>query len=142
MTGHLKTFNAGKKININAQYMRPSTDPHEPYFHLAEVMTVHMMIERGMVRSYTSVIHPFHLHFHQPPAAGQAPQQNGNASGGQGGASAYTSQARVSTSQYAGLPHLQRNIMEFLINQPPNDEGVHVGTVARGVSGADASQIR
>lgn len=32
--------------------------------------------------------------------------------------------------------------MEFLANQPPNDEGVHVGTVARGIHGTDAGQIR
>ena len=38
-------------------HMRPSTDPHEPYFHLAEVMTVHMILERGMVSIYTLAIH-------------------------------------------------------------------------------------
>lgn len=57
MTGHLKTFNAGKKVHVSATHMRPSTDPHEPYFHIAEVMTVHMILERGMVSIYASTIH-------------------------------------------------------------------------------------
>jgi hypothetical protein len=32
--------------------------------------------------------------------------------------------------------------MEFLHAQPPNDEGVHVGAIARSVQGGDAAQIR
>ena len=56
-------------------------------------------------------------------------------------ASAYTSQSRVPTSPFAGLPVLQRTIMEFLTSQPPSDEGVHVGAVARAVGG-EAGKIR
>lgn len=63
MTGHLKTFNAGKKVHLSANYMRPSTDPHELYFHLAEVMTVHMILDRGMVSIYALAIH-FHFFLH------------------------------------------------------------------------------
>jgi replication factor A2 len=57
------------------------------------------------------------------------------------GASAYTSQSRAPTNQFAGLPTLQRSIMEFLTSQPYNDEGVHVGAIARAVGG-EAGKIR
>jgi len=122
VTGHLKTFSGSSRVHVSAMHMRPSTDPHEPYFHLAEVMTVHMILERGM-----------------PPAPGQAPQIQSNVNA-PGGPSSYTAQSRVSTSQYASLPHLQRNIMEFLATQSP-DDGVHVGAIARGIHGTDAGQI-
>lgn len=32
--------------------------------------------------------------------------------------------------------------MEYLIEQPSNHEGVHVGAIARAVQGGDAAQIR
>jgi hypothetical protein len=47
VTGNLKTF--GNKRYINAQHIRPSTNPHELYFHLGEAMVTNLMIERGMV---------------------------------------------------------------------------------------------
>ncbi|KIM87163.1 hypothetical protein PILCRDRAFT_815629 [Piloderma croceum F 1598] len=121
VTGNLKTF--GNKRYINAQHIRPSTNPHELYFHLGEAMVTNLMIERGM-----------------PPGPGQTAQQNGVVASGSG-ASAYTTQSRAQTSQFAGLPPLQRSIMEFLHSQPPNDEGVHVGAIARSVQGGDAAQI-
>lgn len=32
--------------------------------------------------------------------------------------------------------------MEFLVAQPSNSEGVHVGAIARAIQGGDAAQIR
>jgi len=121
VTGNLKMF--GSKRYINAQHIRPSTDAHELYFHLGEAMTVDLIIARGM-----------------PPAPGQITQLNGTTTSGTG-ASAYTTQSRAPTNQFAGLPQLQRNIMEFLVGQPSNSEGVHVGAIARAVQGGDAVQI-
>jgi len=119
VTGNLKMF--GNKRYINAQHIRPSTNPHELYFHLGEAMTVNVIIARGM-----------------PPGPGQTAQQIGAVTGGLG-SSAYTTQSRAPTSQFAGLPPLQREIMDFLVAQP-HSEGVHVGAIARAVRG-DAAQI-
>jgi len=119
VAGNLKMF--GTKRYINATYLRPCTDPHELYFHLAEVMTVDLVFERGM-----------------PGGPVRDTQQGGLSVGGQAGA--YTTQSQAPTNQFAGLPPLQRSIMEFLMNQPHNEEGVHVGAIARAVGG-DAGNI-
>ena len=95
-------------------------------------MTVHMILERGIVSIYALTLISL-----QPPAPGQAPQSIGYAQGGD--APAYTTQSRSFTGQYANLPYLQRNIMDFPANQLPNDEDVHVLPIARGVH---AGQIR
>ena len=50
-------------MHVNAMHMRPSTDPHEPYFHLAEVMTAHVILEKGMVSIHASATH-FHFYLH------------------------------------------------------------------------------
>lgn len=52
VTGNLKMF--GSKRYINAQHIRPSTDPHEFYFHLGEALTTDLMITRGMVSIISS----------------------------------------------------------------------------------------
>jgi len=120
VTGNLKMF--GSKRYINVQHIRPSTNALEVYFHFGDAMTTNLIIARGM-----------------PPGPGQTAQQNAAATSGTG-ASAYATQSRAPTSQFAGLPPLQRNIMEFLVGQPAND-GVHVGAIARAVQGGDAAQI-
>jgi len=112
VTGNLKMF--GNKRYINATHLRPSTDSHELYFHLAEAMTVNLILDRGM------------------PGGPVRDAQSGTS---MDGPSAYTSQSRAPTNQFAGLPTLQRSIMEFLTSQPYNDEGVHVGAIARAVGG-------
>lgn len=47
VTGTLKKF--GNKRYINSTNIRPCTDPHELYFHLAEVLTTDLVISKGMV---------------------------------------------------------------------------------------------
>ena len=61
MTGHLKTFSSSTRVHVSATHMCPSINPYEPYFHLAEVMTVHMILERGIVSIYALTFH-FHLY--------------------------------------------------------------------------------
>lgn len=78
----------------------------------------------------------------QPPGPGQDAQQTTNTTNVQASGSAYTSQSRTTTNQFAGLPPLQKAIMDFLGNQPVHDEGVPVGAIARGVNSTDAHQIR
>lgn len=46
--GTLKSF--GGRNYINATHIRPCKDPHEPYFHTLEAMTVTLMFQRGPVR--------------------------------------------------------------------------------------------
>lgn len=81
------------------------------------------------------------------PNVPNAPQAGGAVV--QAGASAYTTQARATASQFATLPDLQRRIMEFLSEQPQQStsEGVHVSAIVRGVSSSgganmDATKIR
>ncbi|TFY83713.1 hypothetical protein EWM64_g296 [Hericium alpestre] len=118
-TGNLKTF--GNKRYINALNIRPVKDFHEIFFHLAEAMGITMIFERG-----------------PPSGAGQA-QPNG---AGQPSASAYTAQSRGASSmdKYAHLPPLPRRIIEFILQQPPNPEGVHIFAITRSVGG-DAAGI-
>lgn len=42
---------------------------------------------------------------------------------------------------YAHLPSIQRRIVEFMMNQPQQSEGIHVAAVARHIGG-DAHAIR
>lgn len=98
MTSHLKTFSSSTRVHVSATHMCPSINPYEPYFHLAEVMTVHMILERGIVSIYALTLISL-----QPPAPGQAPQSIGYAQGGD--APAYTTQSRSFTGQYANLPY-------------------------------------
>lgn len=61
------------------------------------------------------------------------------------GYSAYTSTAVGSGGgmgdQYASLKPLARRIIDFILAQPPTDEGVHVAAIARHVQ-TDAGSIR
>ncbi len=57
-------------------------------------------------------------------------------------ASPYSTLGNAAKSEYAHLSPLQRRILEFIANQPPSDEGVNVGNIAKAVAGHDAHQIR
>jgi replication factor A2 len=46
-TGPLKSF--GTKKYINGLHICPISDPHEVYYHIAEVIWVSLLLERGMV---------------------------------------------------------------------------------------------
>lgn len=51
--------------------------------------------------------------------------------------SAYATQTNLPgvNDQFSHLPKLQRDIMRFIIDQPPRDEGVHVGLIAKAILG-------
>ena len=53
VTGTIKTF--GTKKYINATHIRPVRDPHEPFYHVLEAMTVQLIFDRGPVRTLALV---------------------------------------------------------------------------------------
>ncbi|KAI0065399.1 replication protein A, subunit RPA32 [Artomyces pyxidatus] len=120
VTGTLKTF--GSKRYINAVHIRPVKDHMEIFFHLAEVMAVQLIFDRGPPNAHGQNV--------SPSAAGHA------------SASAYTAQSNnvAAGGAFSHLPPVQRGIIEFLLAQPENEEGTHVGAIARAV-GANADAI-
>ncbi|KAF9004673.1 replication protein A subunit RPA32 [Cyathus striatus] len=118
VTGGLKMF--GQKRYINATHIRPVQDFHEIYFHILEVITVSLILERG---------HP-----HGPKKVAPLPGA---------GASAYLNQnTSAASDEFASLPPLQRAIVRFILDQPPSDEGVHVAAIARAIgTDGDAHKI-
>ncbi|KAI0345172.1 replication protein A, subunit RPA32 [Trametopsis cervina] len=119
--GNLKSF--GNQRFINATHIRPVVDEHETYFHTLEACTVNLILQRG-----------------PPPRPGQElkPRVNGVPNG----TSPYAAQgsAAPQRDQYAHLPPIQRNIINFILSQPNHTDGVHVAAIARAVGG-DANAI-
>jgi len=60
--------------------------------------------------------------------------------------SAYSAQSNSTglPDQFGHLPPLQRAIINFIISQPPQEEGIHVAAIAKAIraSGEDAHKIR
>ncbi|KZT26524.1 replication protein A, subunit RPA32 [Neolentinus lepideus HHB14362 ss-1] len=112
VTGTLKTFN-GKRY-INATHIRPVKEPMETYFHDLECVYV--------------------THFFRHGPLGQG---NEGASSTGTNMSNYTTQASTAhREEWAHLNPVQRAILEFMASVPDdNDEGVHVGAIARAVQG-------
>ncbi len=50
----------------------------------------------------------------------------------------------MSREEYARLSPVQRKIVEFMVVQPPKEEGINVGAIAKALSGdvKDAAVIR
>ncbi|KAG2157200.1 replication protein A subunit RPA32 [Suillus clintonianus] len=118
VSGTLKMF--GSKRYVNATHIRPVKSPHELYFHLLEAMTVTLTWAKGA-----------------PPRPGQNPSTT-LPQGQVAGSSAYAAQSNApaaNNNQYSHLPKLEYAIITFLQSQPTNEEGVHVGAVARAVGG-------
>ncbi|KAG0707672.1 replication protein A subunit RPA32 [Suillus ampliporus] len=119
VSGALKMF--GSKRYVNATHIRLVKSPHELYFHLLEAMTVTLIWAKGA-----------------PPRPGQNPSTT-IPQGPVAGGSAYAVQSHSSVannSQYSHLPKLEYAIVTFMQNQPSNEEGVHVGAIARAVGGS------
>ncbi|KAI0636961.1 hypothetical protein C8Q77DRAFT_537691 [Trametes polyzona] len=116
--GSLKVF--GNKRYINATHIKPSSTD-ELLFHIAEVATVTLIFERG-----------------PPPRPSEGAHALMNrVNNTAGGPSAYTAQSSTSTTspgQFASLPPLQRQIIEFILSQPKRDEGIHVAAIARHIA--------
>ncbi|THH04183.1 hypothetical protein EW145_g5715 [Phellinidium pouzarii] len=126
VTGALKSF-SGKRY-INATNIRPSTDPHELYFHMMEVMYVTLVHQRG-----------------PPPRAGETISKvSASASTStNGNYSAYTTPTTTTAAsdKYPDVGPLARRIVEFILTQPTRPEGTHVAAIARHVK-VDAAAIR
>ncbi|OAX41970.1 replication protein A, subunit RPA32 [Rhizopogon vinicolor AM-OR11-026] len=121
VSGSLKMF--GNKRYVNANHIRPVKSPHEIYFHLLEAMTVTLIWQRGPP-----------LRPGQNPSTTVPPAVSSNVTG----SSAYTAQshtAAANNSQFSHLPKLQYAIVTFIQSQHANEEGVHVGAIARAVGG-------
>lgn len=122
-------------------------DPHETYFHILEAIAVTLMIDRGHVRCcLVLVITQFidrykHKQPSNPSLASQSKVQNSTSN-----LSAYSAQSNSTglPDQFGHLPQLQRAIINFIISQPPQEEGIHVAAIAKaiGASGEDARKIR
>ncbi|KAJ3550981.1 hypothetical protein NMY22_g84 [Coprinellus aureogranulatus] len=127
VTGGLKAF--GNRRYINTQHIRPVNDPHEPFFHTLESITVTLTLERG-----------------PPNASGQTqPRAAASKDVVMGDASAYAAPTTsMQSDAYAHLPKLQQAIVRFMAEQPPSSEGIHVFAIARAVGsgGSDAQKIR
>ncbi len=74
----------------------------------------------------------------QPPRPGQANQS----AVGTAGSSAYANQSTsAADTEYSHLPPVQRKIVQFILSQPPNHDGVHIAAIARAIGG-NAAEIR
>lgn len=116
VTGTIKQYNSKKYIN--ATHLARSSS-HEMDFHELEVCYLKKVLEKGA----------------SPKTGQQVSPANGQ--------SAYTAPSRSTTSdQFAHLPDVDRTIINFLLSQPQDEQGVHVGFIARAVGkGADAATI-
>jgi replication factor A2 len=128
VTGSIKVF--GSKKYINATHVRPVKHFHEVMFHTLDAMAALLMMERGMV-SYDMI---FSVAL---PSICLQPGSNGS------NASSYNAQSGSAAlkDRYAELPPIQRKIVQFIQSQPPSDEGVHIGAIARDIGG-DANAIK
>ncbi|KZT01754.1 replication protein A subunit RPA32 [Laetiporus sulphureus 93-53] len=119
--GSLKSF--GNKRYINANHIRKVTDTHEVLSHVSAAMVVTLMLERGP---------PL-----RPSEAGSIHTTNGGVTNQLVGSSVYVPQAQggLSREEYARLSPVQRKIVEFMVVQPPKEEGINVGAIAKALSG-------
>ncbi|KAJ6572909.1 N-acetyltransferase B complex non catalytic subunit-domain-containing protein [Mycena sp. CBHHK59/15] len=109
VTGALKTHN-GKK-HIHASNIRLVKDSNEVYFHLLEVISVHITLQKGL-----------------PPRPGQEQQQPAVQ-----GQSAYAVQSRPNNLPAMFSP-LADKVVNYLDSLPKNPEGTFVGDIAKALN--------
>ncbi|KAH9946108.1 replication protein A subunit RPA32 [Epithele typhae] len=90
----------------------------EVFFHALDVAATTLIFERGPTKRGSSI----------------SRVANGSASGATSAYAAQSHGGAASNSQFAGLPSLQKSIIEFMLKQPPNEDGINVGAIARHVS--------
>ncbi|KAI0647061.1 hypothetical protein C8Q79DRAFT_957591 [Trametes meyenii] len=123
--GTLKVF--GNKRYITATHIKPDRSAGELLFHILEAATVALILERGSPRR---------------PSEGASGLANNGSNGNVGAQSAYTAQsttAAASTTQFAHLPQLQQQIVNFILSQPRSEEGVHVAAIARHIAATNGA---
>jgi len=108
VTGSIKTHN--NKRHIHASNIRIVKDPSEVYFHILEVISVNVTLQKGL-----------------PSRSGQ--QQSGT----DNGQSAYTIQSRPSQAQKMFSP-MADEVVHYLQTAPPNPEGIFVGDIAKSLN--------
>jgi len=121
-TGGLKAF--GNKRYINATHLRPCVDSNEIMAHILQVFYVTTLFQKGARPP-------------RPSELGQGGTISTIVSGTAGGPSAYSVQAHNAAvvDHYSSLQPLHRQIVNFILSQPHNEEGVHVAAIARNVGG-------
>ncbi|KAJ7285762.1 hypothetical protein C8J57DRAFT_1168452 [Mycena rebaudengoi] len=107
VTGSIKTHNG--KRHIVASNIRVVKDPNEVYFHILEVISVNIVLQKGM-----------------PTGAGQ---EQGTARTD----SAYAVQTRPANAASLFSP-LADQIVQYLTSLPPNSDGFFVGDIARALN--------
>ncbi|KAJ7774502.1 replication protein A subunit RPA32 [Mycena maculata] len=106
VTGSIKTHN--DKRHIHASNIRLVKDPNEIYFHLLEVISTNVVLQKGL------------------PSQSGHEQQTGAVQG----QSAYTVQSRPTNS--GGLfSEMADKVVRYLSSLPPNPQGTYVGDIAK-----------
>ncbi|KAI0726629.1 replication protein A subunit RPA32 [Fomitopsis betulina] len=115
--GSLKSF--GNKRYINATHLHRIRDHNEVNFHFLEAFTIELIFQKG------------------PPLRPSEAGSRGAIANDSANASAYDPPSSSATRMepYAHLPSIQRRIVEFMMNQPQQSEGIHVAAIARHIGG-------
>ncbi|WWC96252.1 hypothetical protein V866_003119 [Kwoniella sp. B9012] len=113
--GSIKMF--GGKRHISATHIRPITDFNEIHHHLLKALYVSLQL-RGATTG----------------GGGAAPAGSSHADYSAG------IQSHSNESAFAGLPSLQRKIMEF-VSKDDSDDGVHVSLISRQVGSGNGEAV-
>ncbi|KAJ8078850.1 Replication factor A protein 2 [Marasmius tenuissimus] len=124
VVGTLKSF--GGKRYINATHLRPCHDSNEFYFHIFEVISVHLTRKFGPPMTNPNNI--------QTSGGAVAKASDYSASKGPSGGN------NNENTAWANLSPLQQRILRAIVAQPDHDvSGAFVGNIAKAVGGdADA----
>ncbi|KAJ7430705.1 replication protein A subunit RPA32 [Mycena galericulata] len=115
VTGSIKTHNG--KRHIHASNIRLVKDLNEVYFHILDVISVHIVLQKGL------------------PSKSGHEQQAGTVPG----QSAYAIQSRPTNSP-AMFSTMADNVVRYLSSLQPNPEGTFVGDIAKALK-ADAMEL-
>ncbi|KAJ7905578.1 replication protein A, subunit RPA32 [Mycena olivaceomarginata] len=119
VTGSIKTHN--NKRHIHASNIRLVKEPSEVYFHILEVISTNVTLQKGL-----------------PSSSGQ-PQEQQSTTSNADSHSAYTIQSRPSQAQKLFSP-MADEVVHYLRTAPPNPEGIFVGDIARAL-GCNAMEL-
>ncbi|KAJ7235445.1 hypothetical protein B0H12DRAFT_146088 [Mycena haematopus] len=116
VTGSIKTHN--NKRHIHASNIRIVTDPNEVYFHILEVISVNVILQKGLSSSRLGQEQPSKI---------------------ENGQSAYTIQSRPSQAQKLFSP-MADQVVHYLQTAPTDPEGIFVGDIAKALN-CDAIEL-
>ncbi|KAJ7097817.1 hypothetical protein B0H15DRAFT_622698 [Mycena belliarum] len=110
VTGSLKIHNGKKHVHTNN--IRLVKDPHEIYFHILDVISVNVTLQKGL-----------------PTRTGQGQQAGNDAHG----PSAYSIQASPANAAPM-FSSIADNVVRYLSTVPPHPEGIFVGDIAEALN--------